>query len=657
MNRFLTLICLLCGTAALAQTTTDRAIRISASVTGNPASITLNWETTSSGTGSYSIYTKTKGSTMWSSVPISLPASANSYKDNNVTVGTGVEYYIYKADGTSPRGYIYAGIEEPPIHNRGAILLLVDSTFTDSCKTEIAALMTDLRGDGWQVLRGDFSRNTKVADIKSYIVSTSQQTSGLNALYILGHIAVPHSGNINPDAHTNHVGGWSADTYYGELDGSWSDNAINNTTSANSKNHNVPGDGNFDQSLIPSDIDLQVGRVDFYDMPQFGKTEVQLMKSYLNKAHTYKSGTMTIVKKGLIDDNFKSYAEGFAVNGWSNFSALVGKDNVSEKNFITTLNTDFHQWAYGCGGGTYISAGGIGNTSDFESNNVKAIFTPLFGSYFGDWDYKNSFLRAPLCADDPSLACFWAGRPNYFLHHMALGENLGYSIRLSQNNSGLYSPAGAGARWVHTGLMGDPTLRTDYVRSASSVTVTSNPNAGAILNWAASPEPNVKGYYIYRSDKEFGQYKLRSDLVTSTSFTDSFGKDGMYYYMVRASVLEQTASGSYYNLSLGDIASGNITYPYDEVGITGLTTNLSKIELYPNPTGNVTTLKIGSLSNIDATISITDLQGRILHTQNASLDIGDNYYKLNMANYASGMYFVHIHTDGDIQTIKLMKNE
>lgn len=252
MRRFLTGILALASISVFAQTTTDRAIRISATTTTNPASITLNWETTDTTTSNYYIYKKTKNAINWSSTPIQVSPSTTSYTDNSVSVGTGVEYYILKPGGPVPRGYIYAGIEEPPIHNRGAILLLVDATYTSSCASEISTLMEDLRGDGWEVLRKDFSRTTKAQDIKNYIVTTFQQTNNLTALYILGHIAVPHSGNINPDAHTNHVGGWSADTYYGDIDGTWTDNSVSNNSSANSKNHNIPGDGNFDQSAIPS---------------------------------------------------------------------------------------------------------------------------------------------------------------------------------------------------------------------------------------------------------------------------------------------------------------------------------------------------------------------------------------------------------------------
>src|SRR5690606_1173523 len=126
-------------------------------------------------------------------------------------------------------------------------------------------------------------------------------------------------------------------------------------------------------------------------------------------------------------------------------------------------------------------------------------FTMMFGSYFGDWDVQNSFLRAPLCAETPALTSAWAGRPHWHLHHMALGRNIGYSSRLTQNNIPMYNtyisnffPAG-----VHIALMGDLSLRTDYIRPVEKLVVATIHQLGAQLGWSPSPDSNVTGYYVY----------------------------------------------------------------------------------------------------------------------------------------------------------------
>ncbi|MCB0697366.1 MAG: T9SS type A sorting domain-containing protein, partial [Chitinophagaceae bacterium] len=565
------------------------------------------------------------------------------------------EYYLKKTDSTGSHGYIYAGINEPAIHYRGAMILLVDDAFTNTCSTEIATLMKDLSGDGWKVIRKDFPRTATVATVKSYITATVQADTSVEGVYILGHIAVPYSGELNPDGHSNHIGAWPADAYYGELNGTWTDASVNNTTSANTLNRNTPGDGKFDPSYFPSDIELQVGRVDFYDMPAFSKTEEVLMKSYLNKAHQYKIGALNVIKRGIVDDNFKTYQEGFAGNGWRNISVMVGIDSVFAKDIVTTLNTDFYQWAYGCGGGTYTSCGGVGTTNDIAAGNMKAIFTMFFGSYFGDWNYSNNFLRAPLCANEPSLASFWSGRPNWPLHHMALGETIGYSTRLSQNNYSLYeTPIPSLARTVNMALMGDPSLRTEYVKPVPTVLTTANPAAGAVINWTASPEPNVSGYYVYRSDAEFGEYKLRSGLVTGTSYTDSFGTDGTYWYMVRACKLTTTPSGTYYNMSIGTAKSGTFKYPYFDVSVQYISA-LTEVQVYPNPARESVQLRINSIRQSDAYVTITDIQGRVQEAANITLQTGENAMQFNISNLPAGMYMVNINTGTEKRTVKLAK--
>ena len=60
---------------------------------------------------------------------------------------------------------------------------------------------------------------------------------------------------------------------------------------------NIPGDGKYDQSAIPGRMDLQVGRVDFFNMTAFapsGLYEGDLLRRYLNKDHDFRNGIFTV---------------------------------------------------------------------------------------------------------------------------------------------------------------------------------------------------------------------------------------------------------------------------------------------------------------------------------------------------------------------------
>ncbi len=387
--------------------------------------------------------------------------------------------------------------------------------------------------------------------MKALIVGAyNQDNVNTKAVFLLGRVPVPYSGDINPDGHTDHRGAWPADVYYADMNGNWTDINVNDASATDVRNRNTPKDGKFDQSLLPSDVELQIGRVDFANMPSFAATEQQLLKNYLDKDHAYRHKLFTTVHRGVVDDNFGYFqGEAFASTGWKNMGPLVGSENVEANDYFLTTADSSYQWVYGCGPGWFQGAGDVGSTTDFANSNLKGIFSMLFGSYFGDWDSQDNFLRAPL-AQGLTLTNAWSGRPHWMFHHMGLGENIGYSTRISQNNSNLYF-ASNGARFVHIALMGDPTLRNDVVAPVSDVTVTKD-DFNHLVTWSPSVD-SVIGYNIYvKSQLDASYVLLNSEPVKVNSFLHNcVDGDGLLKYMVRAVVLQESPSGTYYNLSQG----------------------------------------------------------------------------------------------------------
>ena len=648
-----------CVFIAKSQTPLDHTVQLTAVTQASPAQIKISWKKLSSATG-YQVYRKTKTAASFGTVLTTVAATDSIYTDNNVSADSTYEYQVIKTGGSnSATGYIYAAIKALPIHNRGTMLLLVDSTFTDSCSTEISTLMNDLSGDGWKVVLKDFARTASVSTIKSYIVNTYNADNTVSAVYILGHLAVPYSGDLNPDAHTDHKGAWPADVYYADIDGIWTDNSVNNTTSTGTRNDNIPGDGKYDQTTLPSNADLQIGRVDVSNMPAFSQTEVQMMRAYLKKAHNYKMDSLTMIHQALMDDNFGvSTGEPFAANGWRNFAPLLGYSGTQSLDYISTLNTTTYQWSFGCGGGSFTSAGGIGTTANIASNNMNGIFSMLFGSYFGDWDIQNNFLRAPLCANTPMLTNCWAGRPHWFFHHMALGEPIGYSTMISQNNDGTYlTTSNYMTKGVHIALMGDPSLRQDYLKPVKNVNVTAVAGGGANITWTASPDPAVVGYYIYSADDRYGAYKRRSPLVNVTTYNDSFGTDGTKYYMVRAVKVQNTPSGSYSNLSIG-VASLPVTidYPYSESQSVNTIGNIVSANLYPNPASDVLNIGVTAQKAVIGRVTITNINGQSLYTKDVQLNSGINNIQISLERLVPGIYYTNITSGGTTTSLAWVKN-
>src|SRR5439155_7667991 len=179
-----------------------------------------------------------------------------------------------------------------------------------------------------------------VVNVKNIIKADYQaDPANVKSVFLFGHVPIPYSGNIVPDGHVpDHQGAWPADVYYGDMDGSWTDNSVYTTSAYEARNYNVPGDGKFDQSTIPSTIELQVGRVDLANMP--GRkvwggpatfpSETELLRNYLNKDHNFRHKVFSLPRRALIHDTFGTRGgEAFAASAYRSYAPLIGPANVT----------------------------------------------------------------------------------------------------------------------------------------------------------------------------------------------------------------------------------------------------------------------------------------------------------------------------------------
>jgi hypothetical protein len=379
---------------------------------------------------------------------------------------------------------------------------------------------------------------------------------------LLGNIPVPYSGNTNWDGHPEHQGAWPADLWYGDVinDNLWTDQAVNTANNSTPPNRaetvNVPGDGKFDQSLAPSPVEIAVGRVDFSNLSEttFGTSRTELYRRYLDKNHKWRTKQYVVDDQALVDDNFGYFnGEAFAANGYRNANMLVGVSNAKTGDFFNDTDTQSFLMGYGCGGGTYTSASGVGNSDNFATDSVNIAFSMLFGSYHGDWDYSpNPFMPSALASKGGILSCAWAGRPHWFFHPMGAGESLGYCARNTQNvfyidGYVLY----AGARGAHVSLLGDPSLRAQVVAPAANLTAAQKCNS-VLLEWEPSAASNLLGYHVFRASGMNEPFeRLTTGLLTENTFLDTAPLTGDQVYQVRAVVLEKTPGGSFLNGSTG----------------------------------------------------------------------------------------------------------
>jgi hypothetical protein len=196
-------------------------------------------------------------------------------------------------------------------------------------------------------------------------------------------------------------------------------------------------------------------------------------------------------------------------------------------------------------------------------------------------------------------------------------------------------------------LMGDLTLRTDYIKPVTSFVISAPPINGAILNWTASPDPGVIGYYVYRADSAYGYFQLVSSLLTATTFHDVAGHNGLKYYMVRPIKLQSTPSGGYYNLGIGVTDTAHISY-ISSVSVASLT-SLS-VSIFPNPVKEQLNLTVNTSNTTTATLMIFNEAGQQLSIATKQLTNGSNTYSLNVAKYPAGIYTVALKS-GDNEVV------
>lgn len=576
---------------------------VSASVVSqSPPQLRLEWDVVDYfGTAmDRKLFRRNKEDLEWGAPIATLPNSGTTYTytDTTLTAGVAYEYRLQTVrvsdQSLHSESYVSGGIDIPVIENRGTLLLLVDQSQASALAPELATLMQDLVGDGWTVQRTDLPRatieaaeafspslgSTRLAEaraVKDVIVSACNVASAnVKAVYIIGHLPVPYSGDTAPDQHPDHRGAWPADTYYGDIDGTWTDETVTATGATDPRNRNVPGDGKFDQSEIPSSLELSVGRVDFANMtvfPSSAVTETELLRRYLRKASDYRHrrGAYSAIERRAVTINAFSGANQPSMA--SSIAAVLGRSSTVTDVLApyTGSRSPWFDWMERNPTKTYLigssqtsgqsDGNAAGNSVDFGSRPSRSVFNVLFGSYLGDFEYPNNFMRASLAGnasgDSLGLTCFWAGRPNLFLQSMALGETIGYSARVSQNDDGSTIYDGStNKRGIHTALMGDPSLRLFSVLPPQNLQAASN--LGAVrLSWDASTEGALTGYLVYRASDSNGPYtRLTASPIIENEFTDSAVTVGeAYTYMVKTVKRESTPAGTFFNTSVGQFAT------------------------------------------------------------------------------------------------------
>ena len=561
-----------------------------AETNANPPSLRLRWRTLPD--LDLAIRRRTAGQGPWTVVATNL--NSWTWTDTGVTSGRRYEYIVdrvERARSTAER-YLPAALEAPAVHDPGRALILVDRTLAAGLQTQLEQLRDDLRAEGWQPIfrqaprhvASPWSNNVPlIEEVRQLVAEEYARAPGsLRALYLIGHIPIPHSGGYRPDGH--HTRPFPADGYYGDTvrgTNDWTDAqwfpASPDFRTGHGRIPNEIGDGMFDQRLYPSPVEVPVGRVDFANLPLLTESpppgapvvsEVDLIRRYLDKAHRFRRGILSFPDRmtffhpppplrNPVAAVYLALRDGHAWWG-GNPDFLENVDPFREgrtRGYLVASVASFG------------SPTSVGQTEDrrwrthdlaYPDRESSVGFYWVEGSYLGDWNaairpVPNVFLRALLAPPNSGLAAIWSRSilGNVLLQSIGLGDTLGEVFWYKMSDCPIRDGVENLVGHMHISLLGDPTLR--FLRIEPVTGLRSTRRGGRVdLSWNAAAD-RATAYYVYRLPEgdEGPLVRLTPNPVAAPNFTDTDPIPGRSRYWVRPVRLTVTGCGSFHNLGPG----------------------------------------------------------------------------------------------------------
>lgn len=171
---------------------------------------------------------------------------------------------------------------------------------------------------------------------------------------------------------------------------------------------------------------------------------------------------------------------------------------------------------------------------------------------------------------------------------------------------------------------------------------------GALLNWITASEINNKGFEVERSVDgrnflfvDFVKGAGNSTRTLSYSLTDA-----------KAFALSNVV---YYRLKQVDF-DGKSTYS-NVVRVSKTAGEVNALSLFPNPYATDYSISFTAINDGKASVEMLDIQGKTVASFDADIISGANTLSIvETADMKPGIYFVRITVNGEVQTLKLVKN-
>jgi hypothetical protein len=171
------------------------------------------------------------------------------------------------------------------------------------------------------------------------------------------------------------------------------------------------------------------------------------------------------------------------------------------------------------------------------------------------------------------------------------------------------------------------------------------------LQWDAYEGLSYNSFNIYRGTTPSDMTLLTSVASSLYSYTDLHPPTGPVYYVIGIDVAggcNPTArTSSSFSSTLSNVVTNNVT------GVPSLIDE-SSINIFPNPTNEIVTIKLKLNAKTDLGIVIDDITGRIVYS-NLYKDASDFFQQqIDCSSLSRGVYFVELKTDAGIYNRKII---
>ena len=232
------------------------------------------------------------------------------------------------------------------------------------------------------------------------------------------------------------------------------------------------------------------------------------------------------------------------------------------------------------------------------------------------------------------------------------GTGLAYQWRKATSNI-----AGATSASYLANTTGSYTVKvtnttTGCAKTSTAVTVTAN---------AVPATPTItRNGLVFTSNTATGNQWYKNGAAISGATASTYTATTVGCYNTRVSNASGCASSSD-TLCVASVTPPSIGYPGqngNNIELTNETVSLINMNVIPNPNNGVFELSIqNNEANTEATLTIFNVMGQNVYTQNISVETGESAQAIRLDNISNGVYFVRLIVNNQVLERKIVVNK